>query len=138
MDNAIDAGILTEERAPSIMPLLMKSEKPFMNQSGKPFSEKELMSAIKQFAGDNRINDMAQAQRMYKQRLIDEGYDSIPYVNNIEGEGQVSHMVLKPENLRSRFAKFDPANIGKAGLMSAFVGTLGLSAIGNSKPDRQR
>jgi hypothetical protein len=33
-------------------------------------------------------------------------------------------VALRPENIRSRFAKFDPANVGKAGLMGGLAALL--------------
>jgi len=129
LENAVEAGLLTSQRAPSVYPLLMKQGSQFINKAeNRPFTEDELVALIKQFAKEKDIT-YTQGQRQFKQQLLEDGYDTVPYVNSVEGQGQVSHMVLKPENLRSRFAAFDPANIGKAGLMGGLAAVLGGAAM---------
>jgi hypothetical protein len=49
-------------------------------------------------------------------------YETI-VLKNTKDEGDVT-VALRPENIRSRFAKFDPANIGKAGLMGGLAAVL--------------
>jgi len=56
-------------------------------------------------------------------------FDTI-VLKNTKDEGDVT-VALKPENIRSRFAKFDPANVGKVGLMGGLAGTIGASAYRN-------
>ena len=43
-----------------------------------------------------------------RKKLFEEkGYTSIPYFNEVEGKGSISYIV-PPDNIRSRFAAFDP------------------------------
>ena len=146
-DNAAasaQGGVLREDFAPSIMPLMMKAERPYLNPAtGAPWTEREFQKHVGEWIRENAPKlgetDRLAAKQLMKQDLLEQGYDVIPYVNAIEGgqryksghAGDVSYMVLKPENLRSSFAKFDPANVGKAGLMGALAGTLGMSAANN-------
>lgn len=80
---------------------------------------------------DNRID-------LLKELIKSKGYDSVVYKNtgeipNIDenylnmsekkfkkwaiDNAKDSYIILNPENIRSRFAKFDPANEGKSGLL---------------------
>jgi hypothetical protein len=126
-----------ENIAPSILPLMMKAEKPYLNPAtGSPFTEKEFMRHVGEWtrknAPDLAERDYLSAKQLMKRDLLEQGYDVVPYVNDIEGgprpksgrRGDISYMVLRPENIRSRFAKFDPANIGKAGLMGGLAAVL--------------
>lgn len=126
-------------QAASVMPLRMKAEKPFVGKSGTPYTEGEIRQKVTAFAKKEGLRpDSYDAKIRFRNSLIQQGYDVVPYVNTVEDPGNISYLVLKPENLRSRFAKFDPANIGKAGLMGALAGTLGTSAIGRNNPEAQR
>ena len=43
-----------------------------------------------------------------REKLFNEqGYTSIPYFNEVEGKGSTS-FIVPPQNIRSRFAAFDP------------------------------
>lgn len=133
LERAVQSGAITPERAPSVMPLLMKPGKEFINEAtGSPYTEQELLREIERFSRLNPdVNSMSEAKQKFKEQLLDMGYDTVPYINQFEGKGQLSYMVLRPENLRSQFAKFDPANIGKAGLMGGLAGILGVNAYRN-------
>lgn len=146
-----ETTLVREDFAPSVLPLLAKVEKPYLNPAtNAPWEERDFMRHVSEWIKQNQPKlgetDRLAAKKLMKEDLISQGYDAIPYTNAIEGgqryksghAGDVSYMMLKPENLRSRFAQFDPANIGKAGLMGALAGTLGLSAMGNSNPEAQR
>jgi hypothetical protein len=54
------------------------------------------------------------------------GFDAIPYINAGEDVGSVSHMMLKPENIRHVSADFDPARVGSTNLMAGLMGGLSL------------
>ena len=58
-------------------------------------------------------------------------YDSIPYINDVEGAGRVSHIV-PPKNARSRFAAFDPAKKDSANLMHG-IGAAGAMTMTQNK-----
>jgi hypothetical protein len=47
------------------------------------------------------------------------GFDVLQYTNRVEDPGSLSYIVPDPSNVRSRFAKFDPENIGKPNLLGA-------------------
>lgn len=46
---------------------------------------------------DREVNEMSWNE--FK-KLADENYDSIPYINDVEDKGSVSHVVLKPEKVK--------------------------------------
>ena len=60
-----------------------------------------------------------------------EGYDSIKYTNFIESRGKNadSTIVLNPKNIRSKFAKFDPAKKDSAKLLAGAAGAGVLSGL---------
>lgn len=135
LERAGQSGAITPERAPSVMPLLMKPGKEFINEAtGSPYTEQELLREIERFSRlTPDVNSMSEAKQRFKEHLLKLGYDTVPYLNQFEGAGQLSYMVLRPENLRSQFAKFDPANVGKAGLMGGLAGILGIGAYRNQQ-----
>jgi hypothetical protein len=49
---------------------------------------------------------------------IRQGYDGLVYDNKVEGKGD-SYVVFKPEQVRSRFAKFDPEKADSPNLMDS-------------------
>ncbi len=60
-----------------------------------------------------------------------EGYDSIKYTNFIESRGKNadSTIVLNPKNIRSKFAKFDPAKKDSANILAGAAGAGVLSGL---------
>jgi hypothetical protein len=55
--------------------------------------------------------------------LRNQGYDSIVYRNTFEGgKSRDSYIILNPENLRSKFAKFDPAETASPALSAGTGG----------------
>lgn len=119
------------------MPLKADLSKPFLNPAtGKPWTEMDLEMFISAVSDVNNIDRKLVAPFM-RERLAKEGYTSIPYMNDVEDAGSVSHIMLteRPANsdavLRSRFAKFDPA-MRNAKNLSAGVAA---GAIGASQYD---
>ena len=55
-------------------------------------------------------------EKNYEKYLKSQGYDHIPYINSVEDRGNVSYLILLPENLRSRWAEFDPEYARQIGL----------------------
>lgn len=51
------------------------------------------------------------------------GYDSIKYRNTIEGNGEMSSLLLYPNQVRSKFAAFDPAKGRSGNLLATLAGT---------------
>jgi len=72
----------------------------------------------------------------FKRRLVAAGHDGIEYGNVVEGPtGNRSVVVFAPgPNVRSKFAKFDPANIGKSNLLGSgpAVGPIAGGVIGGA------
>lgn len=96
------------------MPLKADLSKPFFNPStGQPWSEMDLEMFISAVADENGVSRQMVAP-LIRDRLAQEGYTSIPYVNDVEDPGNISNIMLtkRPSEsdavLRSRFAKFDP------------------------------
>jgi len=102
------------------MPLKMRMSKPYLKADGTPFDEFELSSHIQDF-GRKNPGEGVPGERFAK-HLLDQGHDVIPYVNQFETPGSISYLVLKPENLRSRFAQFDPAKVDSPYIMKAAGG----------------
>lgn len=124
------------DQAASIMPLKMKAERPFVKKGGTPYTEAEIRQKVTAFARKEGLRpDSYDAKIRFRNSLLEQGYDVVPYVNTVEDRGSISYLVLRPENLRSRFAKFDPANIGKAGLMGGMAGLLGVGAAQRAKQE---
>lgn len=126
----LENDLARSDQAASVMPLRMKAEKPFVNKSGAPYTEGEIRQKVAAFAKKEGLKpDSYDAKIRFRNSLVKQGYDVVPYVNTVEDPGNISYLVLKPENLRSRFAQFDPANIGKAGLMGGLAAMLGGAAM---------
>jgi len=95
-------------------PVTILGDRPMMNQNGMPFGEDDLNALLRQQGGHN-WSDIQGGKMTYqdmnaglrKKLFEDQGYTSIPYYNEVEGKGSVSYIV-PPENIRSRFAAFDP------------------------------
>lgn len=95
-------------------PVKILGNKPLMNQNGMPFGEDDLNTFLRQQGGHN-YSDIQGGKMTYqdmnadlRKKLFEEqGYTSIPYYNEVEGKGSISYIV-PPENIRSRFAAFDP------------------------------
>ena len=75
----------------------------------------------------------AQWQQHMKDTLEEAGFDAIRYANNIEGLGEPSYLFLKPEQLRSPFAKFDPAKRETNNIMASILAAMGLGAAATSQ-----
>lgn len=119
------------------MPMKADLSKPFLNPAtGKPWTEMDLEMFISAVSDVNNIDRKLVAPFM-RERLAKEGYTSIPYMNDVEDAGSVSHIMLteRPASsdavLRSRFAKFDPA-MRNAKNLSAGIAA---GAIGASQYD---
>jgi len=129
----------TGETTGATLPLRARLDQPFLNQAGKPFSETELLEALNRYADQNNIEDLDAATDMFRKDLTDSGFTNIPYINDYEDAGSVSHIMLTgrtagdPEVLRSRFAAFEDAydpNImaANASPMSGLLAQSGVSS----------
>jgi hypothetical protein len=114
---------------PKILDLRFRAQSPFLEDSGKIFDEVTLENMVKDVPVTHReVEDWITAkfnsldmkgfginpaqdvkQNKFRQALLDEGYDIIPYINKGEDVGSVSFMHLHPEkDLRFRGAAFNP------------------------------
>jgi hypothetical protein len=117
------------------LPMKADLSKPFLNPvTGKPWTEMDLEMFISAVSDANNM-DRRLAAPFMRERLAKEGYTSIPYMNDVEDAGSVSHIMLadRPTGsdavLRSRFAKFDPAMRASKNISAgAAVGAAGLGA----------
>ena len=117
------------------LPMKADLSKPFLNPvTGKPWTEMDLEMFISAVSDTNSMDRRLVAPFM-RERLAKEGYTSIPYMNDVEDAGSVSHIMLadRPTGsdavLRSRFAKFDPAMRASKNISAgAAVGAAGLGA----------
>jgi hypothetical protein len=123
--------------APRILPLKAKVQNPVVVESGGDFYD--------------RFGTLGKNDEEIRAALESQGYDGIlmpnrssyrfdPAVGKAVPIDEVQDYVIafRPEQVRSRFAKFDPANVGKAGLMGALAGTLGMSAANNRNAEEAR
>lgn len=80
----------------------------------------------------DRVNKTTHAEMSYVDKKVawaDEfsrvlerhGYESVGYPNVTEGAGEASFMFMKPEQLRSVFANFDPAKIDSPDLLASLA-----------------
>lgn len=98
----------------STYPVQVLGDRPLMNEKGLPWGEDELNAYLRKTGGHN-WSDVNGGKMIYqdmnkdlrKKLFEDQGYTSIPYINDVEAKGAVSYIV-PPDNLRSRFAAFDP------------------------------
>lgn len=94
--------------APHIIPLKAKIENPIVVETSGEFWDK--------FA------HLGETDEEIIEALKKQGYDGI--IQKRPDEFQEYVMPFESSQLRSRFAKFDPANIGKAGLMGGLAALL--------------
>jgi len=95
-------------------PVTILGDRPLLNQNDMPFGEDDLNAFLRR-QGGHTLSDMKGGKMTYqdmnaslRKKLFEEkGYTSIPYFNEVEGKGSISYIV-PPDNIRSRFAAFDP------------------------------
>jgi len=108
-------------------PVFIRTGREMLDANGKPFGELPISMQFSEkadYANLRRYNEELRGDVFSK-------YDSIPYVNDVESAGQISHIV-PPKNIRSRFAAFDPARRHEADLLGrATPEMLGLTTLGS-------
>lgn len=94
-------------------PVLIKSKNPMLNASGKPHAETPLTLSFSEKAdyGNLRESNVRLRQEIFSK------HDSIPYINDVEAPGSVSY-IAPPQNIRSRFAAFDPTRRNEPDLLA--------------------
>lgn len=80
-------------------------KKPYM-PGGKVLDERNGRDRTKLFTIQN--------VKQERERLVEEGFDAIPYINAIEGEGSISWMILNPKAVRFT-GKVEKGRVGSSG-----------------------
>jgi GNAT superfamily N-acetyltransferase len=119
-------------------PVKVLGDKPLLNQNGMPWGEDDLNTFLRKTGGHN-YSDINGGKLTYqdlnadlRKKLFDEqGYTSIPYFNEVEGKGSISYIV-PPENIRSRFAAFDPMR--RSAAIAAAMGLAAPDLLANQAP----
>lgn len=112
MDRFRDTVGESESIVGSTYPVAIRRGNEFMSPNGSAWDEDALSFRLKQLAGhdwnaiNSRVATSPEMNAKLRQSLFSE-YDSIPYYNDVEDKGSVSYIV-PPQNIRSRFAAFDP------------------------------
>ena len=102
----------TEQIKGSSYPVLLKGDKPYLDANGLPFTEDPLtmMLSAKSDYGNLKKSNAALRDEIFKDHSV------IPYVNDVEAAGSTSY-IAPPQNIRSRFAAFDPMRRHEADLL---------------------
>lgn len=84
---------------------------------------------------NKRVDD--EAWEFIRDRLEEEGFDSITYTNMVEGAGEESVIPLRPEQVRGEFAQYNPDNAMSPNLMASAAGAsvVGMAATASQKAD---
>jgi hypothetical protein len=102
---------------------------------GKPY---DLNRFISNYMGTpyNQVDREAMVN-LARQQWENQGYKGIRYINTSPSEAgargvkdPTSYIVFNPANIRSEFARMDPAKAGSADLMSGVAGAVAFPAIG--------
>jgi hypothetical protein len=128
----------TDQIKGSSYPVLIKKGEQFISpKTGGAWAEDDLSSALFERGGYATAKDTFQSlnQKLRRDIFRGSGYDSIPYVNDVEAKGAISYIV-PPHNIRSRFAAFDPARINENDLLGRvnlpMLGLLGAGGLGGA------
>lgn len=112
-------------------PLLFKNNAPY-KPSGFPMTDEQFSAIPEEVYGLSRYNQLPKTKILEMRGDLFKNNSNIPYTNEWEDVGSISH-VLPPENIRSRFAAFDPAKRGDPDLLGyADPRLLGLIAGGTA------
>lgn len=119
-------------------PLKIKSKRQFLNKEGNPFPEEQLSIELRktiQKIGDNKGIDIQNLPYEKQNQMLSDymwnKYDAIPYINDVEAPGSISYIVPS-QNIRSKFAKFDPAESTSKNILAGVL-PLGLLAEDDKK-----
>lgn len=122
-------------------PLKIKTERQFLNKEGNPFPEEqlsiELRKLIQKIGDDKGIDIQKLPYKEQNQMLSDymwKKYDAIPYINDVEAPGSISYIVPS-QNIRSRFAQFDPEKVGSKDILA---GVVPLGLLGKDDKDKKK
>ena len=114
MDRFRNTTATTDQIKGATYPVTILGDRPLMNANGMPFGEDDLNAFLRQQGGHNwsdiqggKMTYQDMNAKLRKKLFEEQGYTSIPYYNEVEGKGSISYIV-PPDNIRSRFAAFDP------------------------------
>jgi hypothetical protein len=134
---ALDRFLKTTQTG-ATYPLKIKTERQFLNKEGNPFPEEQLSIELRrliQKIGDDKGIDIQKLPYKEQNKMLSDymwkKYDAIPYVNDVEAPGSISYIVPS-ENIRSRFAQFDPNKVGSKDILAGVL-PLGLLAEDDKK-----
>ena len=132
-------GWASPERGAGVTyPVLIKNKKPYLDPEGKPWNEQKLTEHLREIGGyDSERADYKTLNAKLREKIFSE-YDSIPYVNDVEDAGSISY-ITPPQNIRSRWAAFDPAKKDSSNLLAGAAATaLGLGLAKQQLSERER
>jgi hypothetical protein len=127
MDRFRDTVVESGKNVGASYPVKIYTGKPMLNKEGGAWDEVDLDYALNELSGYKwdvadplgGIKDYPAMNRKLREKIFKEqGYSHIPYVNALEDQGSISYIV-PPENIRSRFAAFDPMRRNEADIMGA-------------------
>ena len=119
-------------------PVLIKNQKPYLDPEGKPWNEQKLTEHLREIGGyDSERADYKTLNAKLREKIFSE-YDSIPYINDVEDAGSISY-ITPPQNIRSRWAAFDPKNKDSANLLAGTTAAaVGLGAYKRHSDEQRR
>jgi hypothetical protein len=134
-------GLREINASPNVMPLLLGGKKLTVSDLGRGIGDNIYDILSHGYYPDNLAKLLNETPR---RRLVNDiknyGYDRVEVTDILDlGGEQMQHMIPSGSNqIRSRFAAFDPAKRGSANLMAGAAGaTIGLSALRNIQRDEQ-
>lgn len=102
----------------------------------------ELLAKAKEAkaSGTYRPGDWVNVQNewahTFRDVLKNHGYDSVKYANRSEGTGGPSYLLLDPDQLRLKWAAFDPAKAKSGDLLASLAALIGGGGAIASQEDR--
>jgi len=142
----------------NVLPLFIKSENPY-EMSYNDFSELAMLpyrkmmadpaynpNAVVKFNDKQGAKSAAERLKQYekdsikqvkstRQDLLNQGYDTI---NVLKGNPMEEVIAMKPSNIRSKFAAFDPMRSQESNILASILGGLGLGGLLATREDEEK
>jgi hypothetical protein len=101
-------------------PVAIKAKNPLFDPTGKPWKEEDLNQFLRKSGGhdDAMSTDKYRELNASLRETLFKDNDVIPYINDVESAGSISY-ISPPQNIRSRFAAFDPARTHESDLLAS-------------------
>lgn len=93
----------TDQVKGSSYPVLLRSDRPYYDVSGNIYTEDPLAMIL---SAKSDYGNLPKSNANLRNEIFADN-SIIPYINDVEAAGSVSY-IAPPENIRSRFAAFDP------------------------------